>query len=150
VRMHPETNALLITDAAGVEKPMTATNVRKQGTDALKKEGYVKTRKPRAPKTEALSKVDAQTAKPVMESLINMFEAETFNPPVESDDPLIVSKCDMATQALAISYKLTLEDATGNPVLRSTVSQTIVELMRVIGAKSVSDVTKAIRETATA
>jgi hypothetical protein len=137
-------NELLVTNATGVEEMFSATSVRKAGNDALVAAKLVQPRGKRksAPVT-AVSAIDAQNAKPVIASLGNMLEAETFNPPIETDSENVIDQNDIAELALRCVMKLSKTD---NAEIKGTVSQIIVTLMPLINAKSFDAVQKIAKQ----
>jgi len=145
-----KSNELMVTSKDGETKLFSAATIRKAGNDALVTAKLVTqrgARKKTAP-VNALTAVDANTAKPVITSIGSMLDAETFNPPIETESETAIDQNDLAE--LALRCVLKLNGAAKNAELKGTLSQIAVAIMPMLNAKTLDAVQKIAKQAANA
>jgi hypothetical protein len=148
-----KSNELMVTSKEGETKLFSAATIRKAGNDALVTAKLVTqrgARKKTAP-VNALTAVDANTAKPVINSIGSMLDAETFNPPITTDSENVVDQNDLAELALRCVLKINGKgNGEGMDELKGTLSQLIVAVMPMLNVKTFDAVQKMVKKAANA
>jgi hypothetical protein len=148
-------NELLVEDANGKHAACLIADTRSAGVALAKKEGLVQTRETaetstatEEPKVQALSAVNANTARPVIDSLMRMIESGKLpiEAPIASDDSIApTDQNQIAELALVFVKSIDAKSLAKSPELKGTLSQIALPLILMLNIRTRDELVKLAR-----